>query len=159
MEKYCFTVTCVILHDCSKPSGGGNGNPLQYSCLGNPMDRGTWQATVHGITKSRTRLSDWTTETIPLVSLFSLWILFVHLFSESFPSESPYVLLALTSYSTKLFLNYDHLFLLPWICMLTVPCWHPQATRFPNCSDTYMLGAPVWMIHKSPAQHFGNSFD
>ena len=37
--------------------GGGNGNPLQYSCLENPMDRGAWRATVHGITKSRTRLS------------------------------------------------------------------------------------------------------
>ena len=34
--------------------GGGNGNPLQYSCLGNPMDRGAWCATVHGVTKSRT---------------------------------------------------------------------------------------------------------
>ena len=34
--------------------GVGNGNPLQYSCLGNSMDRGAWQATVHGITKSRT---------------------------------------------------------------------------------------------------------
>ena len=125
----------------------------------------------HGITKSRTRLSKWTTETILLVSLFSLWILFVHLFSESFPSETPYVLLALTSFffffsymilhmfSTKLFLDYDHLSLLPWICMLTVPRWHPQATPFPNFSDTRMLGAPVWMIHKSPAQHFGNSFD
>ena len=32
----------------------GNANPLQYSCLGNPMDRGAWQATVHGITKSWT---------------------------------------------------------------------------------------------------------
>ena len=32
--------------------GGGNGNLLQYSCLGNPMDRGTWQATVHRVTKS-----------------------------------------------------------------------------------------------------------
>ena len=31
--------------------GGGNGNPLQSSCLGNPMDRGTWQATVHGVAK------------------------------------------------------------------------------------------------------------
>ena len=30
---------------------GGNGNPLQYSCLGNPMDRGTWHVTVHGATK------------------------------------------------------------------------------------------------------------
>ena len=31
--------------------GGENGNPLQYSCLGNPMDRGTWQTTFHGVTK------------------------------------------------------------------------------------------------------------
>ena len=38
--------------------GGGNGNPLQYSCLGNPMDRGAWWATVRGVTKSQTRLSD-----------------------------------------------------------------------------------------------------
>ena len=36
----------------------GNGTPLQYSCLENPMDRGAWQATVHGVAKSRTRLSD-----------------------------------------------------------------------------------------------------
>ena len=38
--------------------GGGHGNPLQYSCLENPMDRGAWRATVHGVTKSRTQLSD-----------------------------------------------------------------------------------------------------
>ena len=41
-----------------RPPGEGNGNPLQYSCLGNPMDRGAWWATVHGVTKSWTRLSD-----------------------------------------------------------------------------------------------------
>ena len=34
--------------------GEGNGNPVQYSCLENPMDRGAWQATVHGVAKSRT---------------------------------------------------------------------------------------------------------
>ena len=34
--------------------GGGNGNPLQYSCLENPRDRGAWRATVHGVVKSRT---------------------------------------------------------------------------------------------------------
>ena len=34
--------------------GEGNGNPLQYSCLGNPMDRGAWRATVHGVAKSWT---------------------------------------------------------------------------------------------------------
>ena len=36
----------------------GNGNPLQYSCLGNLMDRGAWWAIAHEVTKSRTRLSD-----------------------------------------------------------------------------------------------------
>ena len=34
-------------------SGGGNGNPLQYSCLENPMDRRAWRATVHGVTRVR----------------------------------------------------------------------------------------------------------
>ena len=34
--------------------GEGNGNPLQYSCLENPMDRGAWQATVHGVAKCQT---------------------------------------------------------------------------------------------------------
>ena len=43
-----------------RSSGEGNGNPLQYSCQENPMEGGTWQATVHGITKSRTRLRDFT---------------------------------------------------------------------------------------------------
>ena len=38
----------------------GNGTPLQYSCLESPMDRGAWWAAVHGVTKSRTRLSDFT---------------------------------------------------------------------------------------------------
>ena len=38
--------------------GEGNGNTLQYSCLGNPMDRGAWRATVHRVTKSQTQLSD-----------------------------------------------------------------------------------------------------
>ena len=36
----------------------GNGTPLQYSCLENPMDRGAWRATVHGVAKSQIQLSD-----------------------------------------------------------------------------------------------------
>ena len=40
-----------------RSSGEGNGNPLQYSCLGNPMDRGAWRAAVCGATKSQTRRS------------------------------------------------------------------------------------------------------
>ena len=37
--------------------GEGNGSPLQYSCLGHPMDRGAWRATVYGVTRSHTRLN------------------------------------------------------------------------------------------------------
>ena len=44
----------------SRESGGGNGDPLQYSCLENPMDEGAWWAAVHGVAKNRTRLSDFT---------------------------------------------------------------------------------------------------
>ena len=43
--------------------GGGNGNPFQYSCLENPMDRGAWRATVHGVTQSQTRLKRLSTHT------------------------------------------------------------------------------------------------
>ena len=55
---------------CSSPGlgrspGGGNGNPLQYSCLKNSMDRGVWRATVHRVAKSQTHLSTHTCN-IPL---------------------------------------------------------------------------------------------
>ena len=49
----------VITH-LEPDMGEGNGTPLQYSCLENPMDRGAWWAAVHGAAKSRTRLSDFT---------------------------------------------------------------------------------------------------
>ena len=39
--------------ESGRSPGEGNGNPLQYSCLGNPMDRGSWQATVHGVARVR----------------------------------------------------------------------------------------------------------
>ena len=46
--------------ELGRSPGEGNGNPLQYSCLENPMDGGAWQATVHGVAKSQTQLSDFT---------------------------------------------------------------------------------------------------
>ena len=49
-------VACPI-PGLGRSPGGGHGNPLQYSCLEGPMDRGAWWARVHGVTKSRTRLS------------------------------------------------------------------------------------------------------
>ena len=49
-----------LIPESVRSPGGGNSNPLQYSRLENPMDRETWQATVHGIAKSRTRISNFT---------------------------------------------------------------------------------------------------
>ena len=48
-----------LIPGVDRSSGGGNGNPLQYFCLGNPMGRGAWWAIVHGIAKSQTQLSNW----------------------------------------------------------------------------------------------------
>ena len=46
------------VHGWRRSPGEGNGYPLQYSCLENPMDRGAWQATVHGVAKTQIRLSN-----------------------------------------------------------------------------------------------------
>ena len=45
-----------LIPGLGRSPGGGRGNPLQYSCLENPMDRGAWLATVHGVAKSRAQL-------------------------------------------------------------------------------------------------------
>ena len=50
----------VSIPGLGRSPGEGNGISLQYSCLGIPMDRGAWQATVHGVAKSHTRLSNFT---------------------------------------------------------------------------------------------------
>ena len=46
--------------ESGRPLGEGNDSPLQYSCLENPMDGGAWEAAVHGVAKSQTRLGDFT---------------------------------------------------------------------------------------------------
>ena len=53
---YSEAALILLAHNLSdyKTDGEGNGNPLQYSCLENPMDRGAWRATVHGVAKSWT---------------------------------------------------------------------------------------------------------
>ena len=58
-----------------RPSGEVSGNPLQYSCLGNPKDRGDWWAIAHGVTKSQTRLSN-TTRMKKLT--LRVWLVFSH---------------------------------------------------------------------------------
>ena len=56
IESDCETVDAGLVPGSERPPGQGNDNPLQYSCLGNPMDRETWQAVVHRVTNSWTLL-------------------------------------------------------------------------------------------------------
>ena len=61
-KEYIKPVYCLpaCLTYMQSTSGEGNGNPLQYSCLENPMDGGAWYAAVHGVARSQTRLSNFT---------------------------------------------------------------------------------------------------
>ena len=59
-ESACNVGDLSLIPRSARSPGEENGNPLQYSCLENPMDRGAWRAMVHGVTKSRTLLSDFT---------------------------------------------------------------------------------------------------
>ena len=57
-ESTCNAVDLGSIPGLGRSPGGGHGNPLQYFCLENPMDRGAWRVTVCGVTKSRIRRSD-----------------------------------------------------------------------------------------------------
>ena len=57
---FIFSSTVTVFSGSSVIAGEGNGTPLQYSCLANPMDGGAWWAAVHEVTKSRTGLNDFT---------------------------------------------------------------------------------------------------
>ena len=55
-----FITSTIVWPQVKQQGGEGNGTPLQYSCLENPMDRGAWWAAVHGVAKSQTGLSNFT---------------------------------------------------------------------------------------------------
>ena len=57
-ESTCNAGDLGLVPGLGRSLGEGNSNPLQYSCLGNFMDREAWRATVHEVTKSQTRLRD-----------------------------------------------------------------------------------------------------
>ena len=65
-ESDCQVGNVGLTPGLGRPSREGKGNPLQYFCLGNPMDREAWWATVHGVTKIVTQLNDWVTITVIL---------------------------------------------------------------------------------------------
>ena len=62
------------IHGLGRSPGEGNGNPLQYSCLENPMDRGTWWAIVHRVTKSQTQLKQLNTHSANETHQFLLFM-------------------------------------------------------------------------------------
>ena len=100
--------------------GEGNGNPLQYSCLDNPMDGGAWQATVHGVAKSRTPLSDFT---------FTFKWYYKIIFPKSY---LPLTLWKITSFIPKmkfLFKNSENLSSWLVFCLLIIRLFKIQVLR------------------------------
>ena len=85
-----------LIPGSGRSSGGGHGNPLQYSCLENPMDRGAWRATVHRVAKSwtwlkrlsmHTRISCLGEENVLISSLWHGQRKFLHLWTNGAPCE------------------------------------------------------------------------
>ena len=86
--------------------GGGHGNPLQYSCLENPMDRGAWWATVHRVTKSWTRLKRLSMHACTHIRYLngSKWLYVLTLFQQCLGVQLLYSLLTLRT----IYLNFRH---------------------------------------------------
>ena len=82
-EPACNAGDTGLIPGWGRSPGGRHGNPLQYSCLENPIDRGAWRATVHGVTKSQTQLKQLSmhADTYILAALCVMWDL-------SFPTRS-----------------------------------------------------------------------
>ena len=107
--------------------GGGNGNPLQYCCLGNPMDGGAWQATIHGVTKSRTRLSDFTftftqTTVLAICRAGCLFVLIV--FKRTFYGQQ-----------------------LLFMKLVIILIWHDEIQSILNLSCAYSVGYHAKFLH------------
>ena len=86
-ESACHVGDLGSIPGLGRSPGEGNGNPPQYACLENPMDGGAWWATVHGVAKSRTRLSDFTSLHFALSLLCLIlikWLSFPILFFKIF---------------------------------------------------------------------------
>ena len=94
-ESACNAEDPGSLSELGRSPGEGHGNPLQYSSLENPMDRGAWQATVHGVAKSQT----WLSERSCSPSLLSNSMLVKHVSEIKMPTH--FILLSLTEIRFK----------------------------------------------------------
>ena len=121
--------------------GGGHGNPLQFSCLENTMDRGAWWATVHWVAQSQTQLK-WlsSSSSINTIITFSVWkvLLFDPFVSysynpSSFCSISNYLLLEKVVYTHVQFINTHRLFKPLWF----LPQFLPSPLFWPSSYQHY----------------------
>ena len=87
-ESACQAGDTGLIAGSGRSPGEGNGNPVQYSCLGNLMDRGAWRATVHGVTESQTWLSN-LRMTMLLGNSHWLFSIFIHCLQLSLVVSAP----------------------------------------------------------------------
>ena len=127
-----------LIPGMGRSPGEGNGNPLQYACLANPMDGGAWRATVHGVAKSRTRLSDFT---------FTFKFLLIWTWNCSLYSQLLFMpLLSKCGGDTLLKIYYLYNYLYKYLhkyytitnITITKPFW-PLLTAAMKLKDTYSL--------------------
>ena len=130
----------------------GNGTPLQYCCLENPMDRGAWQAAVYGVAKSRTWLSDFTSKKgnakkcsnycitalishankvmLKILQANSTWTVNFQMFKLDLEkAEEPEIKLPTSVGSSKKRVQEKHLFLLYWLCQSLWLCGSQQTVE------------------------------
>ena len=118
-----------LIPGSGRSPGGGHGNPLQYSCLENPMDRGAWQATVHRVTQSQTQLKQISTAwhngsvsislNLLLPALYEIFLssnleIHLHIYILSYICHNLKLFWGIISYYTKK----DNIYPLK-------PCWNP----------------------------------
>ena len=140
-----------LIFKLGRSSGGGNGNPLQYSCLGNPMDRGAWWATVSGVAQSLTWLSThyrlefqiifYKVWSIGQDLIFCLWI-----FSYSNTVEN-FFLHLIAFFFFKLKIDLPYLYEAFWILYYIISWCHHVI--FLLCSRLY------WLVFESRMQQLG----
>ena len=99
-ESACNAGDLGLMPGLGKSPGEGKGNPLQYSCLENPMGRGTWRATVHGVTES---WLDWVTNT------FTFFIFLCQQLPVPGPQLCPHEMVGLNYVVSKVPLGFYHL--------------------------------------------------
>ena len=112
-ESTCYAEDLGSIPGWGRSPGEGNGNPLQYSCLEDPMDRGAWWATVYGVAKSWTRLSDKHTHTHT----------HTHIYRDVLKDYIPYLMNQSLTKTLGILVLISHLVQKPWLLLTSYILW------------------------------------